>query len=271
MSQRVEPDAKTRDLEKAALRGEPSYVWRAGQDRRFKMIAAAAGSRMNGVILEDGCGVGMYMRQFLRFTPHVYGLEFDPDRAKDASLVSPRVLNGAGESLPFPAERFDLVLSHEVLEHVQDDHASAAEIVRVLKPGGRAVIFVPNRGYPFETHGIYWRGRYQFGNILFVNYLPKGWRDKLAPHVKVYSSGELKALFKGLACQVVEHRVIFGAYDNLIARFGGFGRGLRWLLQMLEKTPFSGLGLSHFLVIEKNNAGGHPTDPSVGTNKFPAS
>ena len=34
-----------RDLEKAALRGEPSYVWRAGQERRLEMILAAAGER----------------------------------------------------------------------------------------------------------------------------------------------------------------------------------------------------------------------------------
>ncbi len=34
-----------RDLERAALRGEPSYVWRAGQQRRLEMILAAAGDR----------------------------------------------------------------------------------------------------------------------------------------------------------------------------------------------------------------------------------
>jgi SAM-dependent methyltransferase len=251
MSQRIDPDEQSRNMEKAALRGEPSYVWRAGQVRRFEMIVASAGERIHGAILEDGCGVGMYMKQFLRGTADVYGLEFDPERAKDASVISPRVLNGAGEWLPYPANSFDLLLSHEVLEHVVDDRKCAAEMVRVLKPGGRAVVFVPNRGYPFETHGVYWRGKYYFGNKLFVNYLPRVWRDQLAPHVKVYSTREIKGLFEGQACKVVEHRVIFGAYDNIIARFGGLGKLLRAGLQALEGTPLSGLGLSHYLVVEK--------------------
>ena len=256
MSQRIDPslDARlneTRNMEKAALRGEPSYVWRAGQQRRFEMILASAGDRMKGAILEDGCGVGMYMARFQGHTPHVYGLEYDFERAQDALKVSPLVLNGAGENLPYPSNSFDLVLSHEVLEHVQDDKKSAAEIVRVLKPGGRAVIFVPNLGYPFETHGIYWNGRYYFGNKPFINYLPRVWRNKLAPHVNVYTKRQISGLFDGAACKIIEHRVIFGAYDNLIARFGGAGKLLRSALQALEATPLSGLGLSHYLVIEK--------------------
>lgn len=251
MSQQNEPDANARNMEKAALRGEPSYVWRAGQVRRFEMIVRSAGERIKGSILEDGCGVGMYMRQFLRFSPNVYGLEYDIERANDATQISPLVINGAGEHLPYPANSFDLLLSHEVLEHVQNDMQSASEIIRVLKPGGRAVIFVPNRGYPFETHGIYWKGKYYFGNKLFVNYLPRTWRDKLAPHVKVYSGYEIKALFKDQPCKVIEHSVIFGAYDNIIARFGGLGKFMRAALQALESTPLSVLGLSHYLVIEK--------------------
>ena len=193
----------------------------------------------------------MYMARFQGHTPHVFGLEYDYDRAVDATKVSPLVINGAGEFLPYPENSFDLVLSHEVLEHVQDDRKSAAEIVRVLKPGGRAVIFVPNIGYPFETHGVYWHGKYYFGNKLFVNYLPRGLRNRLAPHVNVYGGQQLKALFAGLPCKVVEHRVIFGAYDNLIARFGAAGKLLRTALQALENTPLSGLGLSHYLVVEK--------------------
>ena len=101
-----------------------------------------------------------------------------------------------GEKLPFPDDYFDLVLSHEVLEHVQDDQQAINEILRVLKPGGRLILFVPNRGYPFETHGIFWKGKYRFGNKLFVNYLPKKWRDKLAPHVRAYTrKGSIQTFF----------------------------------------------------------------------------
>ena len=138
-----------------------------------------------------------------------------------------------------------------MIEHVQDDRAAICEMVRVLKPSGRAVLFCPNRGYPFETHGIYWGGKYHFGNILFVNYLPRPLRDKLAPHVRVYSKRDMQKLFEGLPVKLIENTVIFGAYDNIIARFGIFGKVLRGILQLLEKTPLKVLGLSHFWVVEK--------------------
>ncbi len=181
-----------RDLNKAALRGEPSYVWRDGQERRLDMIVEAAGERITGSILENGCGVGMYIEHLAPLGGTVYGLEYDFERAGIAATHSARILNAACESLPLPSESFDLILSHEVIEHVQDDRAAMDEMVRVLKPGGRIVLFCPNRGYPFETHGIYWKGKYYFGNKPFINYLPRSWRDRLAPHVRVYSRKRLE-------------------------------------------------------------------------------
>jgi len=160
-------------------------------------------------------------------------------------------VNAAGEFVPLPSEAFDVILSHEVIEHVQDDRAAIREMVRVLKTGGRIALFCPNRGYPVETHGIYWKGKYYFGNKLFVNYLPRRWRDRLAPHVRVYSRGDLEKLFEGLPVRFIERTIVFGAYDNIIARFGPLGKVLRGLLQFLEKTPLRGLGLSHFWVVEK--------------------
>lgn len=245
--------------EKAARCGEPSYVWRAGQERRLQMILEAAGERLQGRLLENGCGIGMYVEHLAPHAGEVTGLEYDFERARDARQVAERLPNAtvicaAGEELPFPGETFDLILSHEVLEHVRDDRQAAHEMVRTLRPGGRIILFAPNRGYPFETHGIYWRGRYHFGNIPLVNYLPWRVRNRLAPHVRVYERKMLASLFDGLPIKAVRKTVIYGAYDNIIARLPRLGSALRSVLQLIERTPLRLLGLSHFWVLEKDAA-----------------
>jgi SAM-dependent methyltransferase len=240
-----------RDMDKAALRGEPSYVWRAGQERRLSMIVRAAGDRICGRVLENGCGIGMYVERLAGLGADVTGLEYDFERAAEAHLKTEKIVNAAGEALPLPTSTYDLILSHEVIEHVQHDALAIREMVRTLRPGGRIVLFCPNRGYPFETHGIYLRGKYSFGNKPFVNYLPRKLRDRLAPHVRAYSKRDLEKLFDGLPVRFIERTIIFGAYDNIIARLGIVGKALRGFLQFLEATPLKVFGLSHFWVVEK--------------------
>src|SRR5688572_10905513 len=201
-----------------------------------------------GATLVDGIGVGMYAVHLLEDSPRVYGFDIEMPRIVQAREHVPLTHVAAAEYLPYPADQFDLILSHEVLEHVQDDAAAIREMARVLRPGGRAVIFCPNRWYPFETHGHYWRGKYHFGNTPLINYLPDVWRNKLAPHVKAYRKRDLMHLIDGLPLRVVHHTRIFGAYDNIIARFGPLGRVLRGILQAMEATPLKIFGLSHLLV-----------------------
>lgn len=238
--------------DKAAALGVPSLIWRAGQVRRLEMIRAAAGDRIKGTLLDNGCGVGMYVSNLAELGGKVFGLEYDHDQAVAAARRADRILRGASERLPFPGETFDLLLSHEVIEHVADDREAVEEMARILRPGGRLVLFCPNRGYPVETHGIFWRGRYRFGNIPFVNYLPRRLRNRLAPHVRAYSRADLERLFAGLPFELVSRTIIFGAYDNVIVRFPRFGRILRAVLQRMERTPLRIFGLSHLWVLEKS-------------------
>ncbi len=241
----------------AALRGEPSYVWRAGQERRLQMIARWA-QLSDARVLDVGCGVGMYTGAFIqRYTPHVHGLEYELPRAIDARATTQHVVSAAAEHLPYPSDTFDTLLSHETLEHVQDDRAAAREMLRVLKVGGRAVIFVPNRWYPYETHGHYRHGQYHFGNTPLINYLPDRWRDQLAPHVRAYTKRGLRRLFDGLPARFVHHRRIYGGYDNIIARLGTPARLLRDFLYRWEGTPLDTYGLSHLLIVEKSAAPPH--------------
>lgn len=247
--------AKTEDsrqLDKAAQRGEPSYVWRAGQERRLAMIRQWAGETVKGVVLENGCGVGEYLERLAEEARLAVGIDVEFERLLEAKKKNRYLVCAVGEHLPFRNGLFDLMLSHEVLEHVQDDRQSAEEMARTLCAGGRLVVFCPNRGYPYETHGIYWKGQYHFGNKLFVNYLPDVWRDKLAPHVRIYTRRSLSQLFNRLPLKVVYRTILFGAYDNIIRRSPALGKLLRSLLQFLEKTPLRVLGLSHFWVLEKS-------------------
>jgi SAM-dependent methyltransferase len=235
----------------AALRGEPSYVWRAGQERRLQMIAEWARLE-NARVLDHGGGVGMYGSQFRRrYTPHVETFDIELARAQIAQAEVPHALVAAAEHLPYTTGTFDTVLSTDVLEHVQDDRQSAQEIVRVLKIGGRAVIYVPNRWYPFETHGHYWRGQYHFGNTPLINYLPDALRNRLAPHVRAYTRRGLLRLFRGEPVSVIAYWRIHAGFDNLIARLGKRGGLLRSILYRSENTIFDVVAYSHFLVIEK--------------------
>ncbi len=236
-------------MDQAALRGNPSFVWRAGQERRLAMVrryASLEGRR----VLDVGCGLGMYTSAFLRYTPHVFGVEIEADRAREARARAKGVTRSVGEMLPFADHTFDVVFSHEVLEHVADDRLCARELVRVTRSGGRIVIFVPNRLYFFETHGVYWRGVYHFGNKPLVNWLPDALRNRLAPHVRAYTGRGLRRLFIDLPVRVVVHTQIYPGYDNIVARLPRVGRFFQWMTYALEKTPLRVFGLSHFLVLE---------------------
>lgn len=236
--------------DKAALRGEPGYVWRSGQERRLAMIRRWAPVE-RARILDNGAGLGTYLGALAPFSAHRFGLEVEMDRALQARERASGIVLGVGEWLPFATGSFDLVLSNEVIEHVADDARYAAEMVRVTRRGGRIVVFAPNRWYPVEQHGIYWRGAYHFGNKPLVNYLPDFIRNRLAPHVRAYTAASLRRLFAQLPVRIVHHSRIFGGYDNIERRWPPAGRLLKRTLYAAERTPLQVLGISHLLVLEK--------------------
>ncbi len=245
------------EADKAITLGHPSYVWGFGQERRLDLIRRFVPLEGRS-ILDVGCGLGMYVRAFRRFSQDVHGVDVDADKVAEASQDLPNIRVAPAESLPYEDESFDAVLLHEVIEHVSDDQGALAEAVRVLRgpgtggePGGRVIVFAPNRLYPFETHGAYWRGEYHFGNIPLVNYLPDRWRDRFCPHVRAYTRSSLRRLLSGLPVEVVVHSQIFPGYDKIVHRRARLGRILRRVTYFLERTPLRVFGLSHFLIAEK--------------------
>jgi len=230
----------------AIVRGHPSYVWREGQSRRLGLIQSYAALR-GARVLDAGSGLGLYVARMRQAGAEAHGVDLD---LANASAVA-GCLVASVTDLPYVDEVFDLVLSHEVIEHVDDDAQAVREAYRVLKPGGRMIVFCPNRWYPFETHGAFWGGAYHFGNIPLVNYMPNALRRRFCPHVRAYTRRGLRRLFDGLAGQIVDHRCIYAGYDALMERRPRLARWLRHITYALEATPLQWLGLSHLLVFEK--------------------
>ena len=94
-------------------------------------------------ILDVGCGTGANLQMLSEFGDaegvDVSSEALDFCRARGLAKVK----QGAAESLPFEDASFDLVTGLDVVEHLDDDMAGLSEMRRILRPGGRAVLFVP--------------------------------------------------------------------------------------------------------------------------------
>ena len=235
-------------VDKRATLGHPSQIWTRGLERRLTLVRRHAdleGKR----ILDIGCGVGAFVRRLREYSPAVCGVDIDAENVRRGAEEVPNLGLAVGEYLPFADGAFDVVLLHEVLEHVKNDRDTLTEARRVLAPGGKVVIFCPNRLYPFETHGVFVGKRYVFGNIPLVNYMPDALRDRLVPHSRVYTWGRLKRAIRPSGLRVQVHSYVYPGFDHVMARRKVAGRLLRGALYPLENTPLRIFGLSHFVVL----------------------
>lgn len=94
-------------------------------------------------ILDVGCGTGANLQMLAQFGA-AEGVDVSNEAlefCRARGLV--QVQQGAAESLPFADASFDLVTGLDVVEHLDDDIAGLREMRRVLRPNGRAVLFVP--------------------------------------------------------------------------------------------------------------------------------
>jgi SAM-dependent methyltransferase len=105
--------------------------------------------------LEVGCARGT-VSHFLRSAGGSW-VHADTDRSNVGAaitLIKDGVLQIPPDVLPFPDATFDVIVSLDYLEHVQDDQSALSELWRVLKPGGRLLISTPTTGPRFLLNKI---------------------------------------------------------------------------------------------------------------------
>lgn len=152
-------------------------------------------------VLDVGAGFGRHVYECARRGGDVVALDYAADEVVqthdtlvamvESDQISERrltgVVRGDGRRLPFPDDSFDVVITSEVLEHVQDDVAAIHEMTRVLRSGGRFAATVP--AWLPET--INWKLSDEY-------HAPKS----EGGHVRIYTGTELKAKLRAAGLDV---------------------------------------------------------------------
>jgi len=107
-------------------------------------------------VLDLGCGGGDTVSSLLLRDFDAWGCDLRFRRGLNRELLEAegrlRPIETAPYRLPFDDESFDLVLSDQVFEHIQNIDETFAEIARVTKPGGVGLHVFPARWRPIEVH-----------------------------------------------------------------------------------------------------------------------
>ncbi|MDO8847903.1 MAG: methyltransferase domain-containing protein [Coriobacteriia bacterium] len=179
-----------------------------GERRRTQTIVAALALKPGEVFLDVGCGFGGLLIALGATGAELHGVDLAESRLQRASQNiaahgSRATLHaGSATALPFAREMFSAVCLSEVLEHIPEPDAAIAEARRILVPGGRLVVTVPNQE-----------------NIRMVTCMHCGEASPLNGHLHSFDCAALAARMEAHGLRVTECRP---TYLRVNARpFGG--------------------------------------------------
>jgi SAM-dependent methyltransferase len=132
-------------LLRATASAESRHFWFRGF-RRFvtPLIRTAVQGRTAPLVLDCGCGTGANLEMLGRFG-RAYGFDLSDVGLRLSQRAGRRsIVRASITAVPFPSSVFDLVTSFDVLYALEeaDEQAAAAELFRLLKPGGYALVNV---------------------------------------------------------------------------------------------------------------------------------
>jgi SAM-dependent methyltransferase len=161
-------------------------------------------------ILEIGFGTGLLLNEFVKVGAKVHGIDLSKShfelskyRFRDDDVD---LLIASAEKIPHEDNSFDLVNAYGVLHHSQNDEQCYSEVLRVLKPGGRAFLMVYRKGGPqYYYHKIFKQGILRGGLIKsgfnmtrFINSMTDAYTDDSpgAPVSRYYVRSDIDHLFR---------------------------------------------------------------------------
>ena len=141
-----------RDYEHQTHQAENRHWWYRGRRTVLDGVIARLGLPADPRILDAGCGSGRFMVELAKLGA-VTGVELSDT---SVSLARGRqlgeVIEGSVLEMPFPESSFDLAVSLDVIEHLEDDLAALRELRRTIAPGGALLVTVPAYQWLWSGH-----------------------------------------------------------------------------------------------------------------------
>jgi SAM-dependent methyltransferase len=202
-------------------------------------------------VLDAGCG--HYLEFCREFSPDVQVIGVDLEEKLDThNEASPFAVRSNLESLPFPPDSFDLVISRSVVEHLENPQRVFEEFRRILKPGGKVIFSTPNK--------------YDYISI-FASLTPYRWHRSMVSRLlrvseddifpTLYRANTLSALNRTLTgaglkrreLEAVNHYPVYLMFSPLLFRLGV------WYERLTSQPRLDFLRGTLLCVYEKEAAG----------------
>ena len=208
-----------------------------------------------GQYLDVGCGNGSFTERLGRDFSNTIGIDIEPKRLREYQRKirekahrSSAIVQMTADHLGFQDRSFDVVTAIEVIEHIPKLERAMSEIARVVRRGGIFAITCPNRLFPFETHGIWWRGKEIKGRFPLLPYLPPLHR-RLAL-ARVFSVRDLDKLLVKHGFQRIAIDYAYPTFERG-HRLGRMMRPTRKVMRYLENSPLRRFGVSIVAIYRK--------------------
>ncbi len=134
---------------------EDHYWWYVSRrELVVRLMARLKLPSANPLLLDLGCGTGATAAE-LRGFGRVVGVDFSGlalERSRRRGLD--QLVQARAEQIPLPDACADALVATDLIEHLDDDQAALKEFLRVLKPGGWAVISVPAYSFLWSEHDV---------------------------------------------------------------------------------------------------------------------
>ena len=189
--------------------GVPAGAGQLILHRRARLVRSLL-PECGGHLLDFGCGNGAQTILLAPAFEKVTGVDINDEYlsgfgsalTKEQLTEKVQLLATGGEAVDLPEASVDVATSFTVLEHVPDEMAVLNDLYRLVKPGGRLILTVPNRWWVFETHGadlplLPWN------RVPFVSWWPKKWHDRWA-RARIYRRADISRLVKAAGFKVDE-------------------------------------------------------------------